>query len=142
MKQTVQEGFKRCSKCKEVKKATNEFFYVRKNSKDGFDYRCKECCKIQGQEYNRKAKLQREQGIEKPELVHLKIDDAISFEVFEGDIVRINKRINGIMVEDYFVGIVEVVNDIHFTVKHLHGYLETFLKVDFFIGESRLGKVV
>ena len=34
---------RRCSKCKEEKPATTEFFYAKKGGKDGLDRRCKEC---------------------------------------------------------------------------------------------------
>lgn len=42
-KEEVPEGFKKCSNCKQLKPATNEYFSLNKRTKDGFAYRCKEC---------------------------------------------------------------------------------------------------
>lgn len=39
----VQEGYKLCCVCKEIKSATTEYFGINKNSKDGLRHACKEC---------------------------------------------------------------------------------------------------
>lgn len=46
------EEYKYCSKCKETKLRTNEFFYNDKKSKDGFTHWCKSCIK-ESQEKNK-----------------------------------------------------------------------------------------
>ena len=47
---------KKCSKCSEEKLVTTEFFHRQKRNKDGFDYHCKECCKLKWQGPERKRK--------------------------------------------------------------------------------------
>lgn len=44
-KEEIPEGFKKCSNCKQLKPATNEYFSLNKRTKDGFAHRCKECRK-------------------------------------------------------------------------------------------------
>lgn len=42
-KEVLPEGMKRCSKCKEVKPMTEQYFGKLSKSSDGFKYSCKEC---------------------------------------------------------------------------------------------------
>lgn len=42
-KQNAPEGYKRCISCKQVKPATEEYFYVCKSQADLLDYYCKDC---------------------------------------------------------------------------------------------------
>jgi len=42
-KEEIPEGLKKCSCCKQLKPATNEYYSLNKRTKDGFAHRCKEC---------------------------------------------------------------------------------------------------
>jgi hypothetical protein len=47
---------KKCSLCKEEKPATSEYFFKKKESKDGLRYRCKSCTAILHKNYREKNK--------------------------------------------------------------------------------------
>lgn len=47
-----------CSMCKNEKTLTSEYFYKRKQSKDGFEAFCKECRKLRGKDHYQKNKEQ------------------------------------------------------------------------------------
>lgn len=52
-KEALPEGMKRCSKCKEVKPMTEQYFGKLSKSSDGFKYSCKECRRKTEYEPNR-----------------------------------------------------------------------------------------
>ena len=139
-KQIIKEGFKQCNTCKGIFPKDNEHFYNSKRNPDGFDYKCKECNREMQRKYQQKADKIRAGEMEVPELVHLLTDDVEKLSVAVGDAVRIDKRVNGVIVPDYFVGLVSDLNKEHFTVESTRGFKETFLKVDAFIGEMTINK--
>lgn len=49
MPESLPQPLKRCTKCKEEKPATAEFFYRQKRGKFGFQSRCKSCSALYGQ---------------------------------------------------------------------------------------------
>lgn len=50
---------KRCSKCRELKPATNEYFTIDKSRRDGFSYICKRCTAIKSKQYDDTHRPQR-----------------------------------------------------------------------------------
>jgi len=48
---------KRCSKCKEEKPATAEYFRRNKNNKDGLSHQCKACFKVYEDEYTKRPEV-------------------------------------------------------------------------------------
>lgn len=50
----AKDGKKKCSICKAVLPATNEYFGFRKSAKDGFYSSCKSCSRNTGKDYNKR----------------------------------------------------------------------------------------
>ena len=48
-----EEGYKRCSSCKEPKLATLEYFSPRKGASDGLQSQCKKCMRVYFRKYNK-----------------------------------------------------------------------------------------
>lgn len=158
------DGFeeKECKSCKEVFPLTKDFWHVDKRLKDGFNNECKSCKREKAREYQeRKRKLEGFLTREELEAEEVRLQRARTREMEKLSKERLEKRKNKMRGETYnpkktyrvdnrknvvrnVRDLVDFTGKVHYqdgrllTLKHKNGRCETFLKVDFKIGEYQI----
>lgn len=136
---------KKCKVCGEVFSRSDEYFYKSKSSADGLATRCIKCSKEsskRSREANKKyrageyisAKALNVPGLTKDKIGNLGLKEGTSYKI-----LTTLKRKQSIEFEGTLIS----QTDRYIVLRHnKHGYLESFMKVDFFTGERKLKEVV
>lgn len=130
------EKEKYCSTCKTWKPRTVEFFHLKEDTKDGFNYKCKECISEYNKQYRKKEKAGLTKGRVRKK--HLHINFIKNFKYKKDTVYTIDALVRSNLVEDYFEGTLVQDTGLHVTFINKVGRRESFLKVDFLIGDYKI----
>lgn len=129
---------KECSKCYEYKLLTDEYFYGNKNNNDGYQNVCKECQKNYQKQYNEKRHEAQErlEQEEKEMMIQKETETFNKNKKYKVIPLRIDKRTVSERGKS-FTGKPIYQNDRLLTLRSDIGIAETFLKIDFVIGDYK-----
>lgn len=127
---------KPCSKCKKEYPATVEYFHRNKYRKDGLHNQCKGCRKSLNREPRKKQKSRRETHI-KEEVIGITVKDLKRYKL--GQVYKIETKHRAEIIK--FKGKMIQDTERFITLRNKRGIVESFLKIDFMKGCSKIKEV-